>query len=121
MLTSGTLPDARLSANVALKNVANVFTAPVQQISAAIPELRLTETGSPADGRLFRLINGGTNFYIQAVNDAVNAQQGVVIVNRGGSVTATGSFTENNRTAPMGYWIDMPFSAANFVAVGGGT
>lgn len=52
-LTIGTVPDARLSTNVPLKNQPNIFTQN-QQISGSIPTLKLLYTGTPGMARIFQ-------------------------------------------------------------------
>jgi hypothetical protein len=90
VITSGTVADARLSANVPLLNQANVFTAVVQQITGNNPDLRLWDSSQPVDGRLFRILSSGGLIYFQAVNDAISAQQGAVTISRAGILTAAG-------------------------------
>lgn len=87
VITTGTVADARLSANVALKNAENVFTAD-QRISRAVPIITIVDTASPVDSRVFRLLQFGQSFHIDAVNDAGDVRTGIVSINRSGVVTA---------------------------------
>jgi hypothetical protein len=119
-LSSGAVPDARLSSNVPLKTLSNVFTTAPQQITAASAELRLVDPTQPVDARTFRLINS-TALFFQATNDAVTVQSGLVTMTRAGGIAATGSFAERGRGVALGDWTDLAFSASNFAALGGGT
>src|SRR5690606_20078184 len=76
-LSSGTVPDARLSSNVPLLNVANTFTKSGTELgSAAIaiaantPNFLMHETDQPEDGRLWAFSLAGKNFRLGAVADA---------------------------------------------------
>jgi len=68
-LTTGELPDARLSANVPLLNAANAFTA-TQTISHTTPTLALTETDATADEGKWRLLANADTFLGRVYNDA---------------------------------------------------
>jgi hypothetical protein len=182
--SAGTLPDARLSANVALRNASNVFTQPqlvqtaspsvvlidttepvdarrfnllnttqvlalqavndantvqqgsvtmdrlgtltvralvtqAEQVIGGTPAIALIDTSAPVDARRFNLINTSQLFALQAVNDANSVQQGAVTITRFGSVLVGGDLFEKGRATPIGHWIDVPYSAANFGATGG--
>ena len=100
-LTTGTLADARLSSNVALENVANVFTA-AQSITGgtayALPTLLLdnsqpiqiwNESDQAADGKRWaRLTNGGCVFE-QLVNDANSSTTTWLSACRSGMTSST--------------------------------
>lgn len=120
ILSSGTLPDARLSANVALENVGNVFTAPQTLQAVTAPVLTLSETSQPADARRFRLMNYGQTLLLQALNDADTIVHGTCYMSRGGNWAVGGAVLELGRTTAMGYPLDVPFSAGNFFG-GAGT
>jgi len=113
IVTSGTVADARLSANVPLKNVNNIFTES-QQIVRTFPILTFEDTSQPVDQKKFRFFSTAGSFYLQAVNDAVSDGQGIISINRAGNFFASGVVTERNRTVPMGEWINIPFVASNF-------
>jgi hypothetical protein len=87
-LTLGTIPDARLSSNVALKDQVNIFTQ-VQAIVTPSALLHLSDTSQPVDGKVWRIVNVGY-LVIQATNDAVTVQQGGVTINRSGVLVAAG-------------------------------
>jgi len=103
IITTGTLADARLSANVALENVANVFSED-QQITKTVPRIGLMDLANPVDARHWRIVNNG-NLSFLAVNDAATVlQTSALVLTRGGTVYAGGGITERGRTAPMGEW-----------------
>jgi hypothetical protein len=114
-LVSGTVADARLSANVALRNISNVFAA-ANEFQGF---LALRDLTAPADARLWKITSAGGPLYFQAVNDQGTVQLGFVAFARDGSMTTPGNLTEKSRTTPVGHWIDVPFSAANFGATDG--
>jgi hypothetical protein len=119
-LTAGTLPDARLSANVPLKNASNVFTATPQEIGTATPELRWRDTSAPAGSRLFRWVNYAQLFEAHALDDtAATVLATPLSLRRSGDVVIGQNLYEKGRTTPIGHWTDVPFSAANFTASAG--
>jgi hypothetical protein len=105
--------------NAAWTDRANTFVA-AQTISAASPQLTFNETGQPADQRRFRLIGGSQQLWIQAVDDAQSvAHANPFKVDRQGNAYIENRIFEKNRTTALGYWIDVPYNAANFGATGG--
>jgi hypothetical protein len=74
----GTLSDARLSANVALRNVDNNFVAQTlgsySSIRGANGLLHFIDTSGPVDGKVWRMLSysNGT-LYFEGLNDAMNA------------------------------------------------
>jgi hypothetical protein len=119
VLTSGTLPDARLSANVAMRNVANTFTGD-QTISKDTPQLHLYDASQSANARRFAILNYGQLLWLQALSDDASTSSGVVQINRGGDVFLRNVYEQDHQT-PMGHWMDVPYSAGNFTANGGMT
>lgn len=87
-LTAGTIPDARLSTNVALKDQVNTFTQS-QAIVTTNALLHLNDTSQPLDGKVWRIIDIGYLLF-QATNDAVTVQQAGVTINRSGVLVAAG-------------------------------
>src|SRR5262245_17813402 len=79
ILLSGTLADARLSPNVPLKNIGNVFTQ--QQIISRTsgpagpfyPGITFEDLSQAVDVRRFRIINTGGTLRFQATTDAETA------------------------------------------------
>lgn len=120
-LTSGTLPDARLSANVPLLNASNVFTGVTQELGQA---LRLRQPSGAANQRVWQLYEGMDGLlYWQVTNDAYvsAAPPYPAILSRVGSLTLAGDLVEKNRATPMGHWTSVPYSAGIFTAYPSGT
>jgi hypothetical protein len=123
-LTSGTVPDARQSSNVALKNIDNHFVAqslaPYTTIQGANSILCFTDTGAPSNARCWRVINYGDGLLrFEATTDNFAAVQSTVNFNRDGSLSVGLGIYERGRTTPMGQWTDLAFSPGNFSATGG--
>lgn len=118
--------DASL-ADVALKNAANTFTQDQTIESSTTPQLNFLENDQPVDQRYLRLVAGNGGLFINATNDANTVASSLLSLTRDGDatigrkLTVTTDIYEKARTTPMGHWSDVPFSAANFSANGGGT
>jgi len=104
IITSGTVADARLSTNIPLKNVTNVFSQD-QQIVKGAPTLAFEDTSQVVDAKKWRIYSSGQNLNFQSVNDAVTVEQGLFNIKRNGSIYTYGTITERARTTPMGEWI----------------
>ena len=107
ILTTGTLPDARLSANVARRDQANTFLFD-QTISRSIPRLQLIETDQPANKRHFEIAVENQVVIFQCLDDASTVAEGAFSLSRTGHVLVTGDVSEKNRLVPLGHWIDVP-------------
>jgi len=118
-LITGTVPDARLSTNVALKNTANSFSAN-QALEAWQPRLKFNDFSQAANLRRFEIANLGQELNVWSLDDAEATIIGRLRLTRGGDLILTGSVTEKGRLTPMGHWIDVPFNAANFAMSSGG-
>lgn len=109
VIKTGTVVDARLSANVPLKNAGNVFTVS-QTIQVQDGGLTIIDPSRPVDNRRFQIVNSGGFQYIQAVNDAVSVSQGYLRIARDGSLLSTGvinstsGYYERSRVIPVGEW-----------------
>jgi len=96
VITSGTIADARLSANVALKTIDNAFVAQTLAsgtwIRGASAMLYFWDTGSPVDAKGWRFANFTDGlFRIQALNDSLSAVQGEPLtLGRTGNVSIGG-------------------------------
>lgn len=96
VITSGTIADARLSANVALKTIDNAFVAQTLAsgtwIRGASAMLYFWDTGSPVDAKGWRFANFADGlFRIQALNDSLSAVQGEPLtLGRTGNVSIGG-------------------------------
>jgi hypothetical protein len=72
-LTTGTLVDARLSANVPLLNAANTFTAGQTIANTTGPVFLMSDTDATANARRYRVRVNSGSFTIQGENDAGTA------------------------------------------------
>jgi hypothetical protein len=137
VITSGILPDARLSANIPRLNTANIFSA-IQvvpddsEVRGPAGSLWLTATGAALDQKYWQLLNVAGKLRIRSVNDAGTIEQANIEILRSGAVVMpqlvvsaqaylVGGIYEHNRANPLGEWQDAPFSAANYTANAGGT
>ena len=88
-ITTGQFLDARLSSNVALRNVNNGFTDS-QRVTRASPVLQLFDTASVANARAWQIGDFGGGLFIQATTDDFATQQAVVTIDRAGVLFAAG-------------------------------
>src|SRR6187399_2447799 len=92
-ITSGILPDARLSANIPRLNLINTFLTH-QQITGVNPALNLLNTAPPAGSRNTRFISDGNGaVYIQHMADDMAAAQNTLIFDRAGNLSIPGQFS----------------------------
>jgi hypothetical protein len=89
VLTSGTLPDARLSTNVPLKNVANTFTQN-QTTRLSAPAQLFYDESQPADNHLW-VVYGRQTFYIGAMSDSYGLTSIPLELSRSGHVKIAGN------------------------------
>lgn len=82
---AGTLPDARLSSQVPLKNVGNVFTVSPQTISAASPQFRMHNTSGAANTKYWITLLSATQWVLKAYADDLTTQEDAIRVTRGGA------------------------------------
>jgi hypothetical protein len=115
VINSGTVADARLSSNVALENVTNVFTQN-QTINKTSPIIDIIDSSAPPNSKVFRVINTSQLLIIQATDDALSTVSGQLIMNRGGDFVAGNRIFERARSFPIGEWNDIPYNAANFAS-----
>jgi hypothetical protein len=116
-VTSGTLSDARLSTNVALENVINIFTAD-QKIEKAGPIITINDTSQPVDLRKFRIFSTAQRLTFDASTDAETSQISPLVLFRTGDVYVGRDLYEKQRTVPMGHWTTVAYNAANFAGSG---
>jgi hypothetical protein len=103
VITSGIIPDARLSANVALKNIDNNFvdqTMSHLKLTGVYPQLKLesqyalimlTGTTAPTDSKKWRIWTTSGDLNIDILNDAESALVSQpVAITRAGHVEVTG-------------------------------
>lgn len=108
--TTGTvLADSGIpSAQVARRDQENIFTQ-IQVIqTASTPALGLTETSAGTDLKAFDIYATGGLLNLRGINDAGTAYQPGIVIDK------SGALTERGRGTPVGNWIDVPFSAANY-------
>jgi len=95
--TTGILPDARLTPNVALKNINNFFSVAqtfksFTSIIDANSVLVFKDTTAVADASFWRLLNSAGAFAIEALNDANTVRQAVYFFRRDGYLEVSGGF-----------------------------
>lgn len=127
VLTTGTLPDARLSATVARRDQTNTFTAEQRIAAAANVRLDLQDTSQPIDQRLFRLANAGQQLRFRAANDAASTFVDPLLLNRSGdatfgnNVTLAGQLFTQGRATALGEWVTLAYWSGYFASPLGGT
>lgn len=89
--TTGTLPDARLTSNVALKNIDNNFVAQTlasyTSIVGANSLLNFYDPSSPVNSRRWRFVNySNGDIILEALDDALTAIQIQYIFGRNGTL-----------------------------------
>ena len=109
LFTAGSLNDARLSANVPLKDAANVFTT-TQKIAAGAAIQRFRETGAATDEKewFYAALNSG-RFRMGATDDAVSSAGSDFI-----SVDRTGETIDE-------IWFGNATDGPDFLFLGSGT
>jgi hypothetical protein len=105
-----------ISPPVARTDAANTFTS-TQTFQGPSGEVRFVDTSAPADARMFRILNSSQILFFDTVNDAVTLEQTIPLqLYRNGDARIAKDIYEKARPTPMGHWINIPFSAANFTA-----
>jgi len=89
-ITSGTLPDARLSSNVALKNINNQFSD-YQTIQAGYAQLVLHDLNGAVNARRWGVMTYNGDVIMQARNDDDTYQNNSLQIARNGNLTVAGS------------------------------
>lgn len=128
-VTRGALPDARLSANVALKNIDNNFPATTlgagTKISGTHTHLVMTDPGGPVDGKNWRWIayQGDSRLRLEVMTDGFAAvAANPLMLGRDGSVTVGlnlgvgGTIAERGRSQPLGTWMTAAYDQSNFLS-----
>jgi len=117
VLTSGTLPDARLSATVALRNAANIFTEK-QELRVppgdAAARLTVNEQTAPVNQRKWQLQAYQQALNVVALDDAESTALANFTFNREGAFRANVGLYERSRAYAMGEWQPVPFNAADY-------
>jgi len=112
-------PPYTLPANVALKDVTNIFTQSQKIEKAVTPSLQFSDITQPTDLAKFNITNFSQELFLQAVNGAENIQTGALTITRTGDGSFTGTIRERQRTVALGEWINVPYNAGNYTGLGG--
>lgn len=108
VITTGTVPDARLSSNVALKNINNNFvgqTAAALEVNGANSQLKFNDTAGGTNQKCWRLVSySNGNLCLESMTDAYSAVSTQFVFLRGGSVVVPQDVYEKSRAVPMGHW-----------------
>jgi len=116
VITTGTVADARLSANIPRLNVVNVFTqnnefqgeVKTKDIKLQHPlqaEFTYVCDAAPTDTRRWRIINGVSgNIRFQTQKDDQTPLNDVLTLQRNGDIQVLRDIYEKNRTVPIGHW-----------------
>jgi hypothetical protein len=108
-LTSGILPDARLSANVPRINAVNTYTA-LAQYKFVTPLIRFWDDNAPVNQRQSELYATGGIIRFRTLDDAYTVEQGAWQLDRAGNFSVSGSVS-----APAGL-ATTPLNATNLVS-----
>jgi len=107
----------QIDASCAFVASPNSFTGRPQFLThVSAPDLTFQETGRPVDQRAFRIVGTGGVLKVDALSDAGAILATPITIGRLGNVVVQGDISEKNRAVPLGHWIDIPFSAANFTS-----
>jgi len=126
-LNSGTLLDARLSANVPLKDAANTFSA--QQTFTADNAIKISRNGicdwimdDTSQGvdlrKVIFTLNSGIYFIARLTDDEGSSTPVWQIERSTGNTNQSGAIIERGRGVALGEWINVPFSAGDFTGNG---
>ena len=112
-LASGTVPDARLSSDIARLSQSNVFTATGQRISATNPYYTLYETDGAADNKRWDFQVATEQFGAYVTQDTPVSADFWIQVERNGQVIDSVALTA---TAITANGVDMTPASGTFVA-----
>jgi hypothetical protein len=119
VITSGTVADARLSANVPLLNAANVFTQD-QTVQKTIPRIGWYDGSQAVNSRLFRIVNANATLGFYALDDAVTTILATpLVLDRSGNAAIGAAIFENSRVTALGYWTNISFNAGDYTCSAG--
>lgn len=85
----------------------NIFTGYAQAISASTPRLLLSDTGQPANSRVFDIVNVAQTLYFRSMTDDDATAIGVpppLALTRPGDAHVGRDLYEKGRAVPMGHW-----------------
>lgn len=84
LFNAGSLADARLSSNVPLRNVSNIFTGSAQTVSATVPKWRLIETDADTDEGFWESIVASGQYIVRTRTDADGVGENAIAIDRAG-------------------------------------
>jgi hypothetical protein len=120
ILTSGILPDARLSSNIPRLNQSNTFAPDLIIQGSTYARQIFTDPSQAANARAFAVLNYSQQFTISAVNDALTANASTPLtLDRAGNVYVQANLYEKQRATPLGHWTAIPYNASNFTTDSG--
>src|SRR5262245_29262374 len=114
ILTSGTLPDARLSAQIPRLASNNLFSGDQTLEGATFARLLLRDLSRPANQRNFHVMNFNGVLTLQALDDALAGSGGSLVLERAGAVRVSGDLYEKGRSQPLGHWTQIVYTGVNF-------
>ena len=121
ILTTGTLPDARLSANVARRDQDNTFTGYLYNVVNG-PGWYLLHSPGTVNARAWAFSSDGALFGVfPTTDDFLTVQANPLTCYRTGNVAIGADVLEKGRSTAIGHWINVPNSPGNFTTTGGGT
>jgi len=100
---------------VARTDVANVFTALQELQPAATFYQRYRDPSQASGARVWNAVAGAGDWFLQPADDAGSGVLSYALrASRGGDVSALRDLYEKQRTAPVGHWIAVAYSAGLF-------
>jgi hypothetical protein len=112
VITTGTVVDARLSSNIAKKDIDNNFsinqTAVRLTVNGSASALNLIDSVSPAGSKAWRFANYSDGILrIDAMtDDLITLQSAGMYITRTGTVVVKQGLVERDRTTGVGEWIE---------------
>jgi hypothetical protein len=108
-LTTGTVPDARLSANIPrLDATTNVFLGwqEVRSVGGTQGRFMWRDTTMPANQQLWEMALSGGLMYVLPLTDSgvTTGAPGPLVLSPTGDVLVGRDLTEKGRTTPLGHW-----------------
>lgn len=117
-ITAKTLTDVETEfAAYARLAAVNTFTQN-QIVNASPPSIIWIDSAPPANSRVMYWSNQGQQMSLLATDDFYTQQTVPIVATRLGDVKVWRDVYEKGRPTPIGHWLDVPYSAANFSAPG---
>ena len=103
-----------------IDDIAAAMQAPVSPLTItgpSIARLVLIDSSQPVNKKTIVLQNYQQQWWAQHTNDAINAVDTELKHDRtSGNLATTGGYLEKGRLIPIGHWIDVSYSGANFTS-----